>query len=162
MKYISNIACYVDIPSHTRQFSHQESRPSRIKVAKTRHRSDPGIGWILLQYETYYSSEIRADINLAELLDNPWEEDSKLKIRWPGAAESFQPERKTPVQSERVQAERSKIEEARFMRSNLKFAINICDVQQNVEIDIPHAAPSVCPGTKGVGIFLFILHAKRA
>lgn len=55
--------------------------------------------------------------------------------------ESFQPERKTPVQIEPVQGEQSKIEEARFMRSNLKFAIDICDVQQNVKIDIPHAGP---------------------
>jgi hypothetical protein len=26
------------------------------------------------------------------------------------------------------------------MKSNLKFAIDICDVQQNIEFDIPHAA----------------------
>ena len=59
--------------------------------------------------------------------------------------------RKRPVHIEQVGTKYFDIGEACFMKSNLKFAIDICDVQQNVEIDIPHAAHLYALAQKACG-----------
>ena len=71
---------------------------------------------------------------------------------------SLQSCRKTPGPVEGIQVEQCDIEEACFMKSNLKFAINICDVQQNVKFDIPRAAkPYALAGKAWGSSYLYYL-----